>query len=248
MPSIPVCRACRDGDALSLDITMAFQPIVTVSSRVVFAHEALVRGAHGEGAAQVLAQVTADNRYAFDQACRVRAIEQAAALALPALLSINFMPNAVYNPAHCLRATVAAATQHGWPLSSILFEVTEQEVMRDPAHLLDILRTYRDVGLKTAIDDFGAGYSGLNLLADFTPDLLKLDMHLVRGIDQDRKRQAIARHGAALALELGIAVIAEGIETADESHALQDLGIDLQQGYLFARPQLDGLAPIHWPA
>lgn len=231
-----------------MQITMAFQPIVAVSSRVVFAHEALVRGANGEGAAQVLAQVTADNRYAFDQACRVRAIEQAAALALPALLSINFMPNAVYIPAHCLRATVAAASRHDWPLSSILFEVTEQEVMRDPAHLLDILRTYRDVGLKTAIDDFGAGYSGLNLLADFTPDLLKLDMHLVRGIDQDRKRQAIARHGAALAQELGIAVIAEGIETADESRALQDLGIDLQQGYLFARPQLDGLAPIHWPA
>lgn len=231
-----------------MQITMAFQPIVAVSSRVVFAHEALVRGAQGESAGQVLAQVTADNRYAFDQACRVRAIEQAAALALPALLSINFMPNAVYIPAHCLRATVAAATRHDWPLSSILFEVTEQEVMRDPAHLLDILRTYRDVGLKTAIDDFGAGYSGLNLLADFTPDLLKLDMHLVRGIDQDRKRQAIARHGAALALELGIAVIAEGIETADESRALQDLGIDLQQGYLFARPQLDGVPQIHWPA
>lgn len=248
MSSIPVCRACRDADALPMQITMAFQPIVAVSSRVVFAHEALVRGAQGESAGQVLAQVTADNRYAFDQACRVRAIEQAAALALPALLSINFMPNAVYIPAHCLRATVAAASRHDWPLSSILFEVTEQEVMRDPAHLLDILRTYRDVGLKTAIDDFGAGYSGLNLLADFTPDLLKLDMHLVRGIDQDRKRQAIARHGAALALELGIAVIAEGIETADESRALQDLGIDLQQGYLFARPQLDGLAPIHWPA
>lgn len=248
MSSIPVCRACRDADALPMQITMAFQPIVAVSSRVVFAHEALVRGAQGESAGQVLAQVTADNRYAFDQACRVRAIEQAAALALPALLSINFMPNAVYIPAHCLRATLAAATQHDWPLSSILFEVTEQEVMRDPAHLLDILRTYRDVGLKTAIDDFGAGYSGLNLLADFSPDLLKLDMHLVRGIDQDRKRQAIARHAAALALELGIAVIAEGIETADESRALQDLGIDLQQGYLFARPQLDGLAPIHWPA
>jgi EAL domain-containing protein (putative c-di-GMP-specific phosphodiesterase class I) len=248
MSLIPVCRACRDAEALPMQITMAFQPIVAVSSRVVFAHEALVRGAQGESAGQVLAQVTADNRYAFDQACRVRAIEQAAALALPALLSINFMPNAVYIPAHCLRATVAAASRHDWPLSSILFEVTEQEVMRDPAHLLDILRTYRDVGLKTAIDDFGAGYSGLNLLADFTPDLLKLDMHLVRGIDQDRKRQAIARHGAALALELGIAVIAEGIETADESRALQDLGIDLQQGYLFARPQLDGLAPIHWPA
>lgn len=231
-----------------MQITMAFQPIVAVSSRVVFAHEALVRGAQGESAGQVLAQVTADNRYAFDQACRVRAIEQAAALALPALLSINFMPNAVYIPAHCLRATMAAATRHDWSLSSILFEVTEQEVMRDPAHLLDILRTYRDVGLKTAIDDFGAGYSGLNLLADFTPDLLKLDMHLVRGIDQDRKRQAIARHGAALALELGIAVIAEGIETADESRALQDLGIDLQQGYLFARPQLDGVPQIHWPA
>lgn len=149
---------------------------------------------------------------------------------------------------HTTVAQQRARRQIQQRVQDALDRMSEQEVMRDPAHLLDILRTYRDVGLKTAIDDFGAGYSGLNLLADFTPDLLKLDMHLVRGIDQDRKRQAIARHGAALALELGIAVIAEGIETADESRALQDLGIDLQQGYLFARPQLDGLAPIHWPA
>lgn len=149
---------------------------------------------------------------------------------------------------HTTVAQQRARRQIQQRVQDALDRMSEQEVMRDPAHLLDILRTYRDVGLKTAIDDFGAGYSGLNLLADFTPDLLKLDMHLVRGIDQDRKRQAIARHGAALAQELGITVIAEGIETADESHALQDLGIDLQQGYLFARPQLDGLAPIHWPA
>ncbi|KAB7765638.1 EAL domain-containing protein [Xanthomonas maliensis] len=247
MSPLPVCHACRDGQDFPTAITMAFQPIVDVDTHRIYAGEALVRGVHGESAAQILAQVDARNRYAFDQACRIKAIECAAAIALPALLSINFMPNAVYNPEHCLRATLEATEHYRWPLQDIIFEVSEQERLTDPAHLLAILQTYQARGMKTAIDDFGAGYSGLGLLADFQPDLLKLDIALVRGIANDRNRQAIVRHVTRMCEELGITVIAEGIEQADESRALQDLGIRLQQGYLFARPQIGSLPAPHWP-
>lgn len=230
------CGACRNGEAFEKTITMAFQPIVDVVARSVFAHEALVRGADGASAKEVLDAVSLGNQYAFDQACRVRALECAVDAGLPALLSINFLPNAVYNPEHCLRATLAAADRVGWPLASIIFEVTEHEAITDPEHLLNILRTYRARGFLTAIDDFGAGYAGLNLLADFQPDLLKLDIGLVRGIDKDSVRQRIVRHMTRLCEDLGVRVIGEGVESPAESAVLLDLGVVLQQGYFFAKP------------
>jgi EAL domain-containing protein (putative c-di-GMP-specific phosphodiesterase class I) len=230
------CGACRDGGDFENSITMAFQPIVDVHVRSVFAHEALVRGTNGASAQDVLATVSPGNQYAFDQACRVRALECAVEAKLPALLSINFLPNAVYNPEHCLRATLAAAERVGWPLANIIFEVTEHEAISDPAHLLNILRTYRARGFLTAIDDFGAGYAGLNLLADFQPDLVKLDIGLIRGIDRDRVRQRIVHHMTRLCADLGVRVIGEGVERAGESSALLDMGVVLQQGFHFARP------------
>lgn len=230
------CRACREGTGFEQPITMAFQPIVDVHARTVFAHEALVRGADGSSAETVLAAVGPENQYAFDQACRVRALECAVEARLPALVSINFLPNAVYNPDHCLRATLAAAERVDWPLSKIIFEVTEHEEITDHRHLLTILRRYRERGFLTAIDDFGAGYAGLNLLADFQPDLLKLDIGLVRDIHVDRNRQRIVSHMVHLCEELAVRVIAEGVETAGESAALLDMGIVLQQGFFFARP------------
>src|SRR3954471_17730896 len=133
-----VCGACRNGDEFQQAITMAFQPIVDVSSRSVFAHEALVRGVDGASAREILAAVDPQNQYAFDQACRIRALECAVESGLPALVSINFLPNAVYNPEHCLRATLSAAERVGWPLSDIIFEVTEHEEIADQRHLVSI--------------------------------------------------------------------------------------------------------------
>ncbi len=102
------CQGCRDGTAFPMSFSMAFQPIVNIGSGEVFAHEALVRGANGEGARTVLEAVDASNKYAFDQQCRVKAIEIASRLELrktPAMLSINFMPDAVYEPRACIRRT-----------------------------------------------------------------------------------------------------------------------------------------------
>jgi EAL domain-containing protein (putative c-di-GMP-specific phosphodiesterase class I) len=241
MPEIS-CSGCAT--PLDFDVSMAFQPIVDVEARTVYAYEALVRGTDGASAGAVLARVDNDNRFAFDQRCRVRAVELAAALGMDTMLSINFMPNAVYEPARCLQTTIEAARRSGFPTDKIIFETTEDEKVVDPAFLREIFATYRMEGFKTAIDDFGAGYAGLNLLADFQPDIIKIDMALVRNIAGDRARQTIVGALAAIGSLLGIAVVAEGVERKSEAFVLRRLGISLMQGYLFAKPAFEALPPV----
>jgi EAL domain-containing protein (putative c-di-GMP-specific phosphodiesterase class I) len=237
------CRACRE-PGLAPEFTMAFQPIVDCESGAIFAHEALVRPIGGGSAYEVLSQITEENRYAFDQACRVKAISLAAELGMRSLLNINFLPNAVYQPAACIRATLEAAARSGFPLTRIVFEVTEDERSRDAQHLMAIFTEYKRHGMRTAIDDFGAGHSGLNLLAQFQPDIVKIDMALTRAIHTDRVRRTITRSVAQMCVQLGITVIAEGIESLEEAQCLRDLGIHLLQGYYFARPQLEALPAV----
>ena len=99
----------------------------------------------------------------------------------------------------------------------------------------------------TAIDDFGAGYAGLNLLADFQPDLIKLDMQLIRDIDQDSVRQILVEAALQMCRKLNILVIAEGIESLGELQALRDMGVELFQGYLLAKPEFEALPAVHLP-
>jgi EAL domain-containing protein (putative c-di-GMP-specific phosphodiesterase class I) len=220
---------------------MAFQPVVDTATRRIYAYEALVRGANGESAASVLGQVTDADRYAFDQACRVKAIETAARLGLDRRLNINFMPNAVYHPEACLRLTLMAAQQEGFPLDLITFEFTEDERIMDRAHLKSIIETYKRNGFQTALDDFGAGYAGLSLLADFQPDTIKIDRCLVDRIDTDKPRQAVVAGLLRTAQMLDLSVVAEGVERPEELAALQEMGIHQFQGFLFARPALGRL-------
>lgn len=238
------CENCGNGARLDFGFEYAYQPIVDVERRSIYAHEALVRGPQGQGAASVLAQVNDGNRYRFDQACRVKAIKGASALGMTENLSINFLPNAIYKPELCIRTTLEAARVHGFPLERIIFEVTEGERVQDGPWFAEILREYKRCGFKTAIDDFGAGYAGLSLLADFQPDLIKLDMGLIRNLDTDRARRTIVRNLVRMCDEMNIQVIAEGVETVPERDALRDAGIYLMQGYLFARPSFQAVVPV----
>jgi len=205
------CTDCATPERLGIKFDYAYQPIVDVVTRTTYAHEALVRGPEGESAMSVLSQVTDQNRYRFDQACRVKAIKGAARLNIQERISINFLPNAIYKPEVCIRTTLEAARTHGFPTERIIFEVTEGEQVEDGPWLAQILREYRRCGLLTAIDDFGAGYAGLTLLADFQPDLIKIDMALIRNVDQSKSRQAIVRGLVKLCGDLGTQVVAEGI-------------------------------------
>ncbi len=198
----------------------------------------------------MLSRITDANRYQFDQACRGKAIEIASRLGMQSHLSINFLHNAIYRPELCIRSTLVAARKHGFPIDRIIFETVEGEQVNDGKWLSEVLREYQRIGFMTAIDDFGAGFAGLNLLADFQPDIVKLDMALVRGIDQNKPRRAIVAGVATMCRELGIRVIAEGIETGEEMRCLRDLGIELMQGYWFGRPQFEAATPggnVPWP-
>ncbi|RZA30216.1 MAG: EAL domain-containing protein [Proteobacteria bacterium] len=222
--------------------TMAFQPVVDLQNHRIDAHEALVRGPNGEGAAGVLAQLNADNLYAFDQACRIKAIELAARLKLDCQLNINFLPNAVYEPRACIRLTLDAAQRHGFPLQRLTFELTEGEQINDVRHIQNIIKEYRRHGFQIALDDFATGYSGLARLADLRPDIIKLDRALVQDCDRDRVRLAIVASLVALGAEIGIKVVAEGVERRGEVEALRTTGLRFIQGFYFSRPVFEGLA------
>lgn len=244
------CQGCGSGEHV-FDIAMAFQPIVDVETGRPFAFEALVRGGAGEGAGEVLARVTAESRYAFDQQCRVAAIEGAVAagiLETDAKLSINFLPNAVYSPVACIQLTLKTARATGLPTDRLIFEFTENEEMADTDHVRNIVETYKKMGFTTALDDFGAGHAGLGLLAKFQTDFIKLDMELIRGIDASLPRRMIVGGVVRIAESLGIAVIAEGVETTAEYDALRAIGVRYIQGYLLARPGFKVLPEVTLPA
>ena len=157
------------------------------------------------------------------------------------------MPNAVVDPVAFTGGAREAAERLGFAPARVIFEFTEGDPVEDQDHLGRIIRAYRDVGFRTAIDDFGAGYSGLTLLAKFQPDIVKLDMELIRGIDSDRVRRAIVSSIRRMCDDLGIVLVAEGIETLDEYSVLRDLGVSLLQGFLFARPRVQALPVPTWP-
>lgn len=238
------CKQCKNTQALEFDFVFAYQPIVDLATRSIFAHEALVRGPNGESAYSVLSQVTDANRYLFDQACRVQAIRGAAELGMKEFLSINFLPNAVYQPAACIRSTFDAARLYQFPIEQIIFEVTEGEQVVDRPHLVNIFREYRRFGFRTAIDDFGAGYAGLNLLSEYQPDIIKIDMELVRDVDTSKPKQAIIDGIVSMSAALNVRVLAEGIETVAERDFLHHAGIDLMQGYLFCKPAFQAIGVI----
>ncbi|GHC22428.1 EAL domain-containing protein [Aidingimonas halophila] len=228
---------------LPFDFTMAFQPIVDVAHNRITTHEALVRGPAGESAFSIISQVTQDLMYRFDQSCRVKAIQLASRLGMQERLSINFLPNAVYAPEACIQATLEISKQVGWPAERIVFEITETELVEDRAHLSNIIDSYRSMGFMTALDDFGNGYANLDLLTDLHPDFLKIDRELVQDCDHDKRRQSLLNAIIALSIDLGIQLIAEGVETQAEACWLASQGIVRQQGYFYAKPSLASLAP-----
>lgn len=245
------CQSCRNGETgFPLELTMAFQPIVDVQSRRIYAYEALVRGSGGASAGEVLSLVTPENRYLFDQLCRVKAIELAAQLGVAregARLAVNFMPGAVYSPAACIRRTLAVAREHHFPLDHIIFELMENEEI-DTAHLQGIAKEYARHGFTLALDDFGAGYSGLNLLATLDGiGLVKLDGTLVRAAGSQPRAATIIKAIAGLCAELDILLLGECVETLEQYATLRRCGVNLMQGYLFAKPAVAQLPEVTWP-
>ncbi|MFA0767249.1 MAG: hypothetical protein OXFUSZZB_000577 [Candidatus Fervidibacter sp.] len=220
---------------------VVFHPLVALEERRVAAYECLLRARLNSkviGAGQLLAAARSLGRlHQLDQLARRTAIGQGKELLAKGFdLFINFAPNSIYDPKTCLRDTVALCQQLGVDLSQLVFEVIEAEQVRDMAHLKGIIAEYRRQGAKVALDDLGSGYASLRYLAELQPDFVKLDQELVRGAHGDRVRSVLLQAVAEAAHQLGIGVVAEGVETADDANFCRDIGVDLAQGYFFARP------------
>nr|WP_136250491.1 EAL domain-containing protein [Ningiella ruwaisensis] len=238
------CEKCIESKALAVDISMAFQPIVDLHTFSVYGYEALVRTASGGGAAEVFNAVPKEDIYSLDQACRVKAIELAASLGIDTYLSINFMPNAVYEPSRCIAATLRTAKKVKFPIDKIIFEFTETESVYDTNHVISIINDYQSRGFQTAIDDFGAGYSGIKLLCDVHTDIVKIDRSLIINIDSDPRRQRIVKDVKRLLDDNSNKIIVEGVESIEEIKMLYAMGFRYFQGFYFAKPGFEHLPEV----
>lgn len=213
---------------------MAYQPIVSWSERRIVGVEALMRVEHPRfpGPMEVL-----DAAERLDQSTQlsrhIRKAVAATAHTFPAdtLLFVNILPRDVWDP------QLLSAEDDLTPFADrIVLELTERAALRSTPELRQRIDALRETGCRVAIDDLGTGYNSLNVFTVVEPDVVKLDMSLVRGIHTNQVKQRLVESVANLCADLDIDVVAEGIETPEERDVLIDLGCDLLQGYLFARP------------
>ena len=229
---------------VDFDFTFAFQPIVDATAREVIAFEALVRGPGGELSAEIFARVPRVNLFRFDQACRLKATHMARQLNLRTRLNVNLFPNSIHRTGMNIHATLEASIAEGFPVKDLIFEVSEAEEIVHYTTVADVFRAYGEYGFQTAIDDFGSGYTGLRMLAEYQPNYIKLDRNIIADVHKFHVKQTIVAGIRAICERLGISLIAEGVESADEYEWLRHSGIRLFQGYYFARPTIEALVDV----
>ena len=214
---------------------IAYQPIISWSRRTTFAWEALVRNEEPTlrsppdlfEAAERLGRVQDLGRTVRD-----RVAQTLDRYPIPGLLFINL--HAMELDDDSLLDAAAPLSRHA---AKVVLEVTERAPLEQITDATARVAALRALGYRIAVDDLGAGYAGLTSFAHLEPEVVKVDMSLIRGIDQSPLKQKLLGSIVALCRDLGIEIIAEGIETAAERDALIRLGGDLCQGYLFARPE-----------
>jgi EAL domain-containing protein (putative c-di-GMP-specific phosphodiesterase class I) len=229
---------------MGFKFSFAFQPIVDVRNREIISYEALVRGPHGESSASVFAQVPQYDILRFDEICRRKAIYLASRLKIPNRLNLNLAAASIFEVDLSITATFQASIQSGIPAENIIFEVLESESLTEQRNLIRYLRLIQEFGFATAIDDFGAGYSGLKLLVEYQPYYIKLDRHLIGNIHENLVKQRIFSGIHKICESLSIEIVAEGVENVGEYHWLNEAGISIFQGYYFARPAFEALPDV----
>ncbi len=229
------------------NISYAFQPIIDSNTLSIVSFEALLRGPNNELAPQFLQRLSPKERFHFNTKCRAIAIGLATRLGLRSDLNLNFTPNGQDDTETAIRSTLDSAEAHGLDPSRITLQIDQDEFIGSPECIANIINEYRSVGLKIAIEHFGAGRAGLSLLESYLPDMIALNEFLVRGIQINGPRQAIVGGVTQICRDLGIDVIAKGIQVTAEYWWFHRAGINLFQGDLLASPAFEQLPPAFYP-
>lgn len=222
---------------------IAFQPIVRASDQTIFGYEALLRSEEPSmpGPSPIIhaaERLGALNR--LGRAVRKRAADSMSKANRSYALFVNLHPRDLLDPdLHDARSALNSIA------GRVVLEITERAAITDVENARAIVIGLRKQGFRIAVDDLGAGYAGLSSFAVLEPEFVKLDMTLIRDVDTSTVKQKLVRSLASLCADMGLHVIAEGVETPAERDAVIDLGCDLLQGYLFARPG-PAFPEVHW--
>ena len=227
----------------NLDVLdIAFQPILNIHTGKIYAVEALLRNFQNIGFKSIFAlfdKIYKENLlYSFDIALREKALIKFSKInnfdKIKLFYNLDNRLLEMPNFAHGNTNTILKKL--GIKKENICFEISERHEISSECNLENILKHYKDENFCIAIDDFGVGYSGYKLLYDSTPNLIKIDRFFLQGIEKNSKKKLLVRNITNLAIQLGIKVVAEGVETKEELLTVKELGCHLIQGYLIQRP------------
>jgi diguanylate cyclase (GGDEF)-like protein len=222
------------------NIKIHFQPIVHLQTRQIYGYEGLTRGPVNTvlySPTRLFEAATRAGRLAeLDLMCRRAVINRFAQLGLPGRLFINVDPFSLVHEHFREGLTLDFIEQAGLNPSQLIIELTETHPVEDVQLMQQAMLHYREMGFRVALDDLGAGYSGLKLWSELRPDIVKIDRHFIQGVDQDRTKQQFVTTILKTATALGCRVITEGVETDREYATLRKIGVEMLQGYYFCRP------------
>lgn len=221
-------------------LTVHFQPIIHLQTRQIYGYEGLVRGPVNTvlySPTRLFEAATKADRLAeLDLLCRSMVIHRFAQLTLPGRLFINVDPYSLTHEHFREGLTLELVEQARLNPSQLIIELTETHPVEDIRLMQQAMIHYQEMGFRVALDDLGAGYSGLKLWSEIRPDIVKIDRHFIQGVDQDRTKQQFVSTILKTATALGCRVITEGVETEGEYATLRKIGVEMLQGYYFGRP------------
>jgi len=229
-------------------IATLFQPIVDPRSRGVCGFEALARGPSDSWlhSPQNLFEAARRNgmKLELDLLCIQNAFKRFTAARVAGQLFVNVSPDSIYESPNFAARFLECARIEGMEPTHCVIELTEDSLLDDYARLRSTLQLLREAGCSIAIDDLGAGSSGLRTWSELKPDFVKIDRYFVSGIDADSTKREFVRSMLDMGRAMGCRVIAEGVETERECRELVDLGLDRLQGHLFGRPSATPMAEL----
>lgn len=227
-----------------------FQPIIDLQNKNrIFAYECLLRPvADGKPISpfKLFEFARESNLHNYlDQKARELSIVSSSRLSVPPEVKffINFLPSSIYNPEYCLQHTFHIVNKHSIFPDQLVFEVVESEKISNIEHLESIFTTYKKSGMQVALDDVGSGYSTLDVLEKLQPDFVKVDRSYISFCDTNQENQLFLKNVLEISQKLGIKVLAEGIERAEELEFCREIGIDYAQGYYIGKPSAEPVVP-----
>jgi EAL domain-containing protein (putative c-di-GMP-specific phosphodiesterase class I) len=231
------------------NIIPVYQPIVSLIDGQIFGYEAFTKifdKTPGLNIGHIFKFAEKMNKlWELEALCRKKSLKNAKNIDPDKKLFLNVNPNTIHDPEFKNGFTKDYLLKYGLDFLDIVFEITERNVIMDKEAFLESIEYYRKQKFKISIDDVGSGYSGLNTINDIRPDIIKLDMSLIKDIDKDEVKKHLCKAIISFGKNTGTKIIAEGIENREELKTLIKINAEFGQGYFLGMPKekFEDIAP-----